>query len=84
MRYDKNVSGTGVRLEFPHAVKFHTDSCLRCRGMILSLANSMYIMPVVHFAADAALNVNRIQSSGIVGSRQGAKCTRMCQLEANS
>ena len=36
MGYDKNISGTGVRLEFPHEVKFHTDSCLRCRGMILS------------------------------------------------
>ena len=28
------VSGTGVRLEFHHMVKFQTDSCLECKGMI--------------------------------------------------
>lgn len=27
-RYDKDVSRTGVRLEFPLMVKFRTDSCL--------------------------------------------------------
>ena len=28
MRYDKDMARTGVRLEFPHMVKFQTDSCL--------------------------------------------------------
>ena len=46
--YDKHMSGTGVRLEFPRKVKFHTDSCLRCRGMIPSYDNSVYSIPVVH------------------------------------
>ena len=48
MRYDKDIPGTGVRLEFLHKVKIHMDSCLRCRGMIASYDNSMYIVLVVH------------------------------------
>ena len=47
MRYDKDVSGTGVRLEFPLKVKFHTDSCPMRRSMILSYDNSIYAMPVL-------------------------------------
>ena len=27
------MSRTGVRLEFPHVVKFQTDSCLKCGSM---------------------------------------------------
>ena len=41
------IYGTGVRLEFLHKVKIHTDSCLSCKGMILSYENSICIMPVV-------------------------------------
>ena len=32
-RYDKDVSRTDVRLEFPQVVKFQTDSCLEWGGM---------------------------------------------------
>ena len=31
----KDVSRTGVRLEFPHMVKFQTDSCLERGSMII-------------------------------------------------
>ena len=47
MKYDKNTAGTGVRLKYPHQVKIHTDSCLRCRSRILSYDSSIYIMPVL-------------------------------------
>ena len=29
------MSRTGVRLEFPHMVKFQTDNCLEYRSMII-------------------------------------------------
>ena len=38
--YDKDISRTGVRLEFPHPVKFQTDSCLECRGMRTSFEST--------------------------------------------
>ena len=41
MRYDENISGTGVRLEFPHRVKIHTDNCLRWKFMIQSYENGI-------------------------------------------
>ena len=34
-RYDKDISSTGVRLEFPHIVKFQTDSCRDCVSIII-------------------------------------------------
>ena len=43
MKYDKDIYGTGVRPEFPHKVRFYTDSCPGCRSAILSYDNSIYI-----------------------------------------
>ena len=42
MRYDRDMSETGVRLEFPHKVEFDTDSCLRYGSMILDYDNQVY------------------------------------------
>ena len=58
------MSGTGVRLEFPHKVKFHTDSCPWYRSMITAYTIST---PV----ADAARMSYRIRYGGIEGGRSG-------------
>ena len=48
MKYDKYMYGTVVRLGFPHKVKLYTDSCLRCRSVVLSSDNSTCTMPVLN------------------------------------
>ena len=56
MRCNKNISGTGVRLQFPSKMKFHTESCPRLRGMIL-IYNDNVISYHFSLAVDAAVNV---------------------------
>ena len=69
MRYEKSISGTGIRLKFPHKVKFHKDSCPRCRGVILSHGNSVYIMPIVHLQPIQPWMSYRVHYNGIEGDR---------------
>ena len=64
MKYDKDMYGTGVCLEYLHKVEFHTDSCLKCKSVILSYDNSILLKVWISCMYSTAVSTGNVLTAG--------------------